>query len=179
VENKLKTIFENVNSWLRFAEAKNGILFATNCALIGGIFQFLDIQKINIYLLIYAWLVIGTLLSSALICSISFVPQLKMPWFFNNSTSESDNLLFFGHLAKYKPYKLLEKLKDTYKITSAIPEFESDYAEQIITNSKITVIKYAYFKLAIWISISALGTPLLALALWLINRHIREEQNND
>lgn len=177
MEERLRIIFENVNSWLRFAEAKNGALFAANLALVCGNLRIVcDISKSHQYLFSYLWVVTGVLLISAVICLTSFVPQLKMPWFFKNPTSDLDNLLFFGHLAKYQPYVLLEKLEKTFEIQSKKSQIELNYAEQIIVNSKIAVIKYAYFKFAIWLSISAIATPLIAIIFWFINNKIHEEQ---
>lgn len=48
MEERLKFIFANVNEWLRFAEAKNGVLVAFNGAAIWGTLQSLDeISKID------------------------------------------------------------------------------------------------------------------------------------
>ena len=37
IEKKLNQIFVNVNEWLKFAEAKNGVLFAFNGAAVIGV----------------------------------------------------------------------------------------------------------------------------------------------
>jgi hypothetical protein len=53
--DKLKDIFENVNNWLKFAEAKNATLIAGNGLLIFGVLKTIHEVNINIYLLYYIY----------------------------------------------------------------------------------------------------------------------------
>ena len=58
MEDKLKDIFENVNNWLKFAEAKNATIVAGNGLLIFGICRLLKDTSINEWILYYIYFVI-------------------------------------------------------------------------------------------------------------------------
>lgn len=160
--NTLKDIFENVNNWLKFAEAKNATLVAGNGLLIFGILKTIHEVDINIYLLYYIYFCLILFSLSLVISLISFIPKVKIPTFLLNSDIEtSDNLLFYGHILKYNEKTLLEKLEPMIKEEEETSkEFRTMYAQQIIINSKIARNKFQLFDIAIKFTLSGVLSPI-------------------
>lgn len=89
MEDKLKSIFENIKDWLKFAETKNGVIVAFNGSAIFQIFQIIeDIRSSDIYFLcLIILLVFWTF--SFLTALISFFPRTKIPFFLRRSEKVS------------------------------------------------------------------------------------------
>ncbi|MCH2055144.1 MAG: DUF5706 domain-containing protein [Thalassotalea sp.] len=164
MEDRLNDIFSNINDWLRYAETKSAALLATNGLVIFGIFRVLHSQdNINSLLIYYSYFVVFLLVISSCFLLISFSPSLQIPWLFkpSNVDEKNDNLLFFGHAAKYTPQKYLDtlaKASDEKKYQSS--NLELMIAKQIIANSTIAIRKFNIFNIAIWLTISAIITPI-------------------
>lgn len=167
-EDLLK-IFENVNDWLKHAEAKNAMLIAFNGALTFGLIQVYELDLINSNEFLTHSLIGSILLItvSLLIALISFSPQLR----FNNdldvALKKDKNLIYFSYLSKM-PAKYIAK-EITGKKYSKIGELDRDLAEQIRQNSKIASIKYSYFRKAVWITCIVLIIDLIVAIGLLIN----------
>jgi hypothetical protein len=162
--NTLKDIFENVNNWLKFAEAKNATLVARNGLLIFGIIKTINDLNINTYLLYYIYFCLALFSISLVISLISFIPKVKIPTFLLNSDIETnDNLLFYGHILKYNERTLLEKLDSMLnnEDDKTSKEFRTMYTEQIIINSKIARNKFELFDIAIKFTLSGILSPIL------------------
>ena len=97
MQEQLKEIFDNVNNWVTFAEAKNAAIIAFNVACISCIWDIEGIKEIKI--LPYIW-GLGIIVST-IMALISFVPQTGKGISDNEKQSDSDNLLFFKDIAKY------------------------------------------------------------------------------
>jgi hypothetical protein len=165
LDDQLKNIFTNINDWLKFAETKTAALLTGNGLLIFGIIRTLKDQEINPALTQFIYFVLLLLILSLLTCLISFIPSLKLPWLITSKKpSDSDNLLFFGHAAKYNSESYLEKLfSSTENPEKSFTTYEKYYAEQIIVNSIIALRKFRLFTFAIWLSVGAVMTLLLTL----------------
>lgn len=154
----LKDIFENINRWLNFAEAKNGALIGVN-----GLFLFKSIDylfeiyngliKVNILLvgIIAVLFIIALLLSlkSFFPDTSVFVDKPDVPN--SDSTNENRILIFYEDICKYQNSKLY--LKDIYKYyldininVKDLKKIELDYSKEILINSKITSYKCKLFK---------------------------------
>ncbi|MEW5926958.1 MAG: Pycsar system effector family protein [Gemmatimonadota bacterium] len=166
----------NVNEWLKFAEAKLAALVAANGAAVFGALQILtNSEKFNSVARLY--------LQSFLCCSsiaivvgiVAILPKTSLPWVRSTKPIQStDNLLFFGHIAKYNPEEYLDSL---YAATGDSERQEwsrtaRNYAQQIIINSHIASTKYALFRWSAWFTLAAVLTPIIALPLliWLVDR---------
>jgi hypothetical protein len=61
-----------------------------------------------------------------------------------------DNLLYYGHLARYEPRALVEAIAEMYfeqeGETYAPSKLDIDLAAQIVTNARITVRKLALYR---------------------------------
>lgn len=161
----LKDIFENVNNWLKFAEAKNATLLAGNGILIFGILKTIQKLDMNIYLLYYIYFCIVLFSLSLIISLISFIPKVKIPSFLlSKETKESDNLLFYGDILKYNEKSLLIKLEEVISKNEdkeVSKKFKTMYAQQIIINSKIARNKFLFFDIAIKFTLAGIVSPIV------------------
>jgi hypothetical protein len=165
-EERLQWVLAQVNDWLKFAEAKNGALVLLNgAAIVGAIQVATSAQSLNIFGMWYLISLCGLLSSGALVALFSFLPATEIPLLLpKEPPAPHDNLIFFGHVKKYAP--------DSYLQVALSREPENNYAQQgwlmdlaaqIVINSRIAVWKYACFKLALWLTIAAVVTPILGV----------------
>ncbi|MDZ8088462.1 MAG: hypothetical protein RMY16_23300 [Nostoc sp. DedQUE12b] len=170
VSHKLLVIFQNVNEWLRFAEAKNAVLLAFAGAGITATITLLATAQNLPKSLRFGLLSTTSLLCiCALLCSLSFLPKTNLErllWLqikpIINSTIQSkdtDNFYYFGHLYKYRPTQLLDMLNTHYfeeKLNIPYKKEYEDIASQITVNAKITLLKLKVFTYAIYILIASI-----------------------
>jgi hypothetical protein len=193
VSTKLLAIFQNVNEWLKFAEAKNGVLLAFSGAAITATITLLATAQ-NIPNSLNFGLLLTTILLCicALICSLSFLPKTNLDdllWLRDRRNKKSnsqdpieDNFWYFGHLQKYKPDELLEGLNKPYfnsKLDIAKLADKKEYKEykdiaaQITINAEIAFLKFEVFKYAIKVLIASILTiPLSMVISLVIYRHL-------
>lgn len=168
MEKKLELIFENVNNWLRFAEAKNALLLGFNGVIFFGIVRLLTSSSLNDVdiLKVYFIIALVCLAFSSLITLLSFVPNLKIlrPSF--DFKQDVDNYLYFDVLRSKNKEDIINRYNNQ---NDPVTDYHNHLAEQIITNANITKRKYDYFTLGVWLSISAFLTPLLAAIFALYN----------
>ncbi|BAY45969.1 hypothetical protein SAMD00079811_35760 [Scytonema sp. HK-05] len=170
VYSKLIGIFQNVNEWLKFAEAKNGILLAFSGAGITATITLLaTAQNIPKSLSFGVLLTTILLCICSLICSVSFLPKRNLerlvwlrtrpPKNSNFVRKDTDNFYYFGHLQKYSSTELLDALNKHYfknEITKPYTKEYEDIAEQITINSEIAFLKFQVFIYAIYILIASI-----------------------
>lgn len=170
MEEQLKTIFANINEWLRFAEAKNGALLAANAATIFGAIQVvLGERELNFWWYLYLYVLIFFIVLSIIITLVSFLPRTKIPWIRQIGEKQKyDNLLFFGDISKYTPSDYIEHVIKLYGKDITPSRLDYIYAEQIVINSRIASKKYEFFRVAMWCTIAGIMTPLLAFIMYLL-----------
>ena len=167
MEDKLKDIFENVNNWLKFAEAKNATIVAGNGLLIFGICRLLKDTSINEWILYYIYFVIFIMLLSFVVALISFIPNVKLPHYLYNN-KKSDNLLFFGSIMHYNEDSYLKELNESLGLNSEeykTKKINKMYAQQIIINSQIAMKKYNIFNISLHLTLFAILTPIIYFIL--------------
>lgn len=160
----LQKIFDDTNTWIHFAEAKNAALIAFNIALITAITSSDMLKAIPpLTILIIVGLIASTL------CAI---------WSFNPINTRLDrsalkgvnaNLLHFAYIASLEPDEYLLRLYSTYWGVSnigsdALPQIEKDYSNQIVENARIALRKQKCFTTGLYIVISML-LCLIALVI--------------
>jgi len=180
---KLLIIFQNVNDWLKFAEAKNAALLAfsgTGFTAILGVLT--TAQGLPSSLRIGLFVSTGFLSMCILLCALSFTPKTNLErllWLRTKPGRRStingdDNFYFFENLRKYDPAGLLVALDKYYFSDSLIQPYAKelrDLASQITINSDIADLKYEMFNRALYFLISAiLAVPLLVLVNLLMFR---------
>lgn len=167
IDVKLKEISENVNNWLKFAEAKNATLIAGNGVIIFGIIKCLKDLGDYQYFIYYLYFVITLLSLSFIIALISFMAKVKLPhYLFKKIDNNNNNLLFYGSIQNYNEKLYLEELTESLGINdSSIVEnkFCKMYAQQIIINSKITMRKFELFNIGLKITLCAILSPIIYL----------------
>lgn len=162
-EEQLYRVFNNVNDWLKFAEAKNAMIIAFNSASIYGITQLFNLEyvKNSGTLINYLILVIIVLVFSTISSLISFAPRVKIikgGWY---APGDIPNVLFFEYLKTKNNEEIIKEITGVSNVNS-YATIEKDIAEQIKQNSIIASRKYSYFTIAVWLTIAAYITIPLA-----------------
>ena len=154
VETRLSDLLNRVIDWLKFAEAKNTGAVGLSSTGLGVIVTFL-VAGPPIPTLAGVGLGVGAvaLMLSLLLTVASFLPSTNLEKHLigeRDRPSTRDNLLFYGHLARYEPRALVEAIAEMYfdhdGETYAPSKLAVDLAAQIVTNSRITVRKLALFR---------------------------------
>ena len=174
LENYLKEIFNLVNSWLTFAEEKNGVLLSI---YLGIIYTFID--KLEDSHKLFSTLVLFLIFIGTFVVISSFIPKFTIKSknkIKNNHINNSVDIFYYDISSNYftngnpDVTKYLESLKNNYLFPNTSINFSKlhkDYATEIIINSKIIVSKYEIFKKGLIILIIILS--LLGInKVWLI-----------
>lgn len=173
MEDRLKAILANTNDWLKFAETKNGALFAANVATVFGLLRLLaETSSFHPIIHIYMAVAVICLVCSAVLCLVSFIPTLRPPKQSKiRKLGSGDNLLFYMHIADYTDVDYLKALYAQSGKGQELPcTIEQAYAKQIVVNARIARLKYEIFSLAIWFTLSALVTPLGSTILYFVKK---------
>lgn len=154
VENRLAELLVRVIDWLKFAEAKNTGSVGLASTGLGVIVTFL-VAGPPIPTMAGFGLGVGAvaLMISLMLAVASFLPTTNLEKHLlgqREKPSPSDNLLFYGHLARYEPRALANAIAEMYYEQQgddlAPSKLAIDLCGQIVTNSRITVRKLALFR---------------------------------
>jgi hypothetical protein len=185
--DKLLKLFQNVNDWLKYAEAKNAVLLAFSGAVITAVVTYLSTASKPLASLKIGLLINVSLLAlCSLITAVSFLPKTDLEHFNwlnskpskvnNRNLKPTDNLYHFGDLQKYKSSELVDAINNSYfngSINQPYKKEHLDITNQIITNSQIAIIKFSLFTKAIWILIlSILVIPMSLVFSLIVYRHL-------
>ena len=182
-EEQLQKIFANVNEWLKFAEAKNFGLLSLNAAIVFGFTQtnFAEgsiIEKAGYYVF-FPFTIL-----SFLPCLLSLFPivskiekktkekkekkiKIIIKKFSNWIDREEsfENIHFYGYLKDIDESTLETKLKEKTGITDSFMDYEKELGTQILYNSRITWLKYQFFKMGAFFFL--VGIILFSISLLL------------
>jgi hypothetical protein len=175
IEERLGDLLDRVIDWLKFAEAKNTAAVGLSSTALGVIVTFL-IAGPAAPTLAGVGLAIGavTLMVSLMLAVASFLPSTNLEKHLLGEREEpgaGDNLLFYGHLARYEPRALCRAIATHYFEAEpddiVLSKLAIDLAGQIVTNSRITVRKLALFRYSLLlfgfgVLIAAAGMALAA-----------------
>jgi hypothetical protein len=178
MEERLKFIFSNVNEWLKFAEAKNGVLIAFNGAAIWGMLQsFEEICKINEYLMFPSYIFIVSSLIGIIISLFSFMPTLKLSKKvikeIDGKVIKNQSLIFFRDVSEFNSDKYLKSLyrRSEGKAVEDLNSYELDLANQIVANSRTAWLKYRRFFWALNVTLFGMIVPIPFMVIfWIIDR---------
>jgi hypothetical protein len=154
VETKLAELLNRVIDWLKFAEAKNTGAVGLASTGLGVIVTFLvagppvpDVAGAGLGLGAVALMV------SLMLAVASFLPSTNLESHLRGERvlpSASDNLMFYGHLARYESRALVQAIAEHYfdepAQTFTPSKLAVDLAGQIVANARITVRKLDLFK---------------------------------
>jgi hypothetical protein len=153
VERQLSELLTRVIDWLKFAEAKNTGSVGLASTGLGVIVTFL-VAGPPIPTLAGVGLAVGAfaLMLSLMLTVASFLPSTNLEKHLvgdRQRPTARDNLLYYGHLARYEPRALVEAIAEMYfeqQGEAYVPsKLAIDLAAQIVTNARITVRKLALF----------------------------------
>jgi len=182
---KLLTILQMVNEWLRFGEAKNGILFGFSGAGITATITYLSAAPKNSMSIQIGVLITTFLLCvCALVCALSFLPRTNLEYLvwrkseprrkLKSKQDDNGNFYYFGHLLNYQADELLEALNRLYfegNVKNIKQKEYLDIANQIVINSEIAYLKYRLFLVALYLLILAISSIPICLIFSLIIYH--------
>lgn len=170
ITEKLLSILHLINDWLKFAEAKNALLLAFCGAAITALVTYLSAapnissESLRIGLLISLFL----LCICSLICSLSLLPKTDREYLIwwtkrpskklKTKPQDTDNLYFFDEIRKYSSTDLLDSMNKLYfdnKLQTPYKKEDIDIANQIVINSQIASVKFAFFRVALWFLIGS------------------------
>ena len=164
INEYFKNQLDSTNMWLSFAEAKNAALLAFNIALLALYYNLYSINK----LFTIALMIISII--SSVISLMSFRPNLNNLEEKKGYISNNINLLFYGDIANINNsneyISLVHKIYfPNNQIEDLSSNINSDYAKEIIMNSKIAQRKYKLFKQALMLDIINLSLCIIFLLL--------------
>ncbi len=173
IESRLSDLLSRVIDWLKFAETKNTSAVGLSSTGLGVIVTFL-VAGPPIPVAAGVGLGLGaiTLMISLMLAVASFLPSTNLEKYLVGEREEpgpTDNLLFYGHLARYEPRALVRAIGEHYfGLDRASEEFKPsklavDLAGQIVTNARITVRKLVLFKYSLLLF--GLGVLIAAAAM--------------
>ncbi|MFN8396271.1 MAG: DUF5706 domain-containing protein [Bacteroidia bacterium] len=166
----LITIYDQNKDWLKHGEAKNTGLIGFNFAIAGGLAALTTQPDIYPGIRWYLIGVIVLLVCAAGLGMLSMVPILKQRR--NNALqNENSSVIYFSDIANNFPSSkdYLEKLLQyTGASTGQFTDYQVDIATQILQLAAITRHKHNIFAIAMWISITAVCSPVISLPLILV-----------
>lgn len=181
-EEQLQKIFTNVNEWLKFAEAKNFGLLSLNAAIVFGFTQ-TNFEEGSIIEMAGYYVFFPFTILSFLPCLISLFPIVskierktkdkkdkKIKIFIKKFTNWIDkeesfeNIHFFGYLKDIDESTLEAKLQLKTGVTDSFSDYEKELGTQILYNSRITWLKYQFFKMGAFFFL--VGMILFSISLF-------------
>jgi hypothetical protein len=154
VQRQLSELLGRVIDWLKFAEAKNTGSVGLAATGLGVIVTYI-VAGPALHLITAVGLGIGALalMLSLILTLASFLPSTNLEKHLvgdRERPTSRDNLLYYGHLARYEPRALVEAIAEMYfeqeREAYAPSKLDIDLAAQIVTNARITVRKLLFFR---------------------------------
>lgn len=163
----LKETYKDVTEWLKFAEAKNGILLTVIGVFLFGLLRLLSSELEWILPLENTLLLVILILSSNLIVVlISYFPMLNiMKKSKKNMVHSERNLIFYKDIALFTKEEYIETLEKKYniKVTKQEEPFIKDQIDQIIALSQIAVQKYMFFRIGVTLIVVSVVIVLIKI----------------
>lgn len=170
-EEQLRKIFQNVNDWLKIAEAKNLALLSFCAAVIFGL------NKINTtgypcfctILYGFSFSIIVFSFTTAIISLVPILSKIKKNefskgWIYKLSNCIDkeiifENIHYYGYLRTLDEKTFTKKYLEKVSSEDNFTPYEYELVTQILYNSRITWLKYQLFKI---------GAFLFSLGLFIV-----------
>lgn len=154
MNEQLKNIFDNVNYWLSFAEAKNGSILALGVVWVQILSDITIFTRINC--IVWHFSLFNCILAM-LVSLFSFFPLMgKVNLIKKQEVSKDLNLIFYRDIASIessdKYYHLFIDKYGCSKNEDSI-DLAKDYMYEIYINSKIATNKYHMFQFSLFFQI--------------------------
>ena len=173
VQRQLSELLTRVIDWLKFAEAKNTGSVGLASTGLGVIVTFL-VAGPSIPTLAGVGLGVGALalMLSLMLTVASFLPSTNLEKHLigeRERPTPRDNLLYYGHLARYEPRALVEAIAEMYYEQGSEAytpnKLAIDLAAQIVTNARITVRKLTLYRYSLLLFAGGVLVASAAMAL--------------
>jgi hypothetical protein len=176
-EELLQKLFQNVNDWLKFAEAKNLGLLTLNAAIVFGFTQ-ITFSKDSAIETAGFCIFLPLVLFSFLACLLSLFPILAK--FEKDATAKSwinkvsqwidnerqfENIHYYGYLKNLEENEFESKFLAKTNSTDRFLDYEKELSTQILYNSRITSLKFQLFKIGAFLFLVALTVSVLSLPI--------------
>ncbi len=170
MDEKIEKLYFSVNDWLKYAEAKNAIIFPIFVAIFLGVLTaIIQVEIQLIYIKIYFFNILLFSFTGIISTLLSFFPSLKKPFLFKCKVTGTENLLYFADIQKFSADDFSKLFLDKFcDKTDSLNDYFLQYVNQIIINSKITYSKLFYFKIGVFLMLSAFISLPFALLIVLI-----------
>lgn len=155
MDDGLEQVLNRVIDWVKYEEAKNAALITLNGVGAGVILQWLSSPKVSMTLARCLKGSLAALLISLLVALSSFYPVQKgkrLHRYFarrrgrpTENTEWGPNILFFGDIAGREPEAYLDAFQSAVRVPH---EIELAYAQEIVTNAEIALLKLRVFEAA-------------------------------
>ena len=160
-ETILSNVFTNINFWLKYAEKKNTYIFSFFSLMIIFTPFIGQLESINTLIRVSISAFYFLYVAAMIITLKSVFPKTKITKNAviedkNKKLKDTDNLLFYGDIAKYNREEYINKMKKDYVIDIGNSVLQVQLIDQIIVNSIITQKKMCCFKISSIITIIAL-----------------------
>ncbi|MDY0850434.1 DUF5706 domain-containing protein [Bacillus thuringiensis] len=163
----LKSIYEDVREWLKFAETKNAALLTFNGVIVFGIFDKVVDKASDSFIKTALIMGCAIILISIIINLVSFLPQFntssKIQNNVVNGSQANGNLMFYEVIKDFNPQAYLDTVAGKYNLASN--EKNIDLATQIVTLSQITHVKLKYFNLGLYFTFSGILIPIVSVII--------------
>jgi hypothetical protein len=166
MEHRLNEIYKNINNWLKYAEAKNGVLISLNGVALFGVLSYLeDVPKPAYDSL--TWVLIPSFVISIIVLLVSFFPitnkYFKKSYDLSKSNIKDFNLIYNDDIRKLDPEIYLRYLYEsvTGNTKEVFTKYELDISQQIINNAEISYRKYLFFRISCFIDLLGIFVGLL------------------
>ncbi|MDM5235322.1 DUF5706 domain-containing protein [Bacillus cereus] len=160
----LKSIYEDVREWLKFAETKNAALLTFNGVIVFGIFDKVVDKATDSFIKTALLMGCAIILISIIINLVSFLPQLntssKIQNNVINGSHDNRNLMFYGAIKDFNPQAYLDAVGVKYNLASN--EKNIDIAIQIVTLSQITHVKLKSFNWGLTFTFIGILIPIIS-----------------
>lgn len=176
-EEQLRNIFNNVNEWLKFAEAKNFGLLTLIMAIAFGFTQInfpegSELKTVGCY--IFLPIAFFSFFSS-LLSLFPILSKFEKGYLVKSLITKLSNLIdeeksfenihYFGYLRTLEEATFETKFLNKVNSTEAFIQYEKELSSQILYNSRITWLKYQLFKIGAFIFLFALILSIIALPI--------------
>jgi hypothetical protein len=166
---RLFRTFQLVNDWLKFGEAKNGVLVTLNGAAIVALHNMAKQYGP------WDWLGTGLLWWATFCCGVSlfvglasFYARTNVRLFsFAFASPAGTGAIYFGHIAEMSKEDLLQRLMAGYDQAAGNDTYLDDLAGQVIINAKLARKKLQLFNVGLLWTLAGLLTPVgMLLYYW-------------
>lgn len=178
LEDKLLAIYHIVTDWLKYTEAKHAGLLLVSAAGPAAILTVLYSSSPTVTANLKGYLLASLFffLAAGAISLLSFLPRvnrshwLGLIWGWGSKES-SDNLYYFGDLAKYDPVDLVTTISNKYGLDQMDQSQKQaiDLCDQIVINSRIVRVKLRLFTCALTLILIAIMILMIKLLVEFVN----------